>query len=62
MASTIFMEGVSPGVGTMGLAFFRIRSQIDTAGLARISHQAHQLKASYPPLPSFPVNLGRPRP
>ena len=45
--------GVSQGVGTLGLALFRIRPQIGTAGLARRSHQAHQLKASNPPFPGF---------
>ena len=54
--------GVSQAVRTLGLSLFRIRSQIGTAGLARISRQVHQLKASYPPLPAFPINPGRPRP
>ena len=37
----------------MSLALFRIRSHIGTAGHARVFHQAHQLKGSYPPLPGF---------
>ena len=51
--SGVYHLGVSQGVRTLGLALFRVRSQIGTAGLARISHQAHQLKASYLPLPGF---------